>query len=843
MQPIDPSLTVHYFGIKYCREKPPLNYFNKANEWVTENKLSFFKLASQNLNPFFFKALHYPIVQRALQTLIDRYNAYDTQTLDTTVIENDLIKLHHNFNLLIEIVSELKNFDLSLRELSPIPLKPQKKESHEEEFLALELVYEENDASLFEKTFVTPYFSTSFEEIKKEDYKKTLESFLKSLKVDESLIYGKRLDQALAQFKTQNFEIRRGINHDLIENFEESLPSLKSEFKNAVFLKRKKNGPEFNPDDEFLKNISLQLKEKRGKSLISQSQIEALATLQRKIREAKIFAAAQKTLPFLPRLEEERNLVYPLKSYNDSLVAYLKAQEPTPTDTLETLAFQASCIFQIDSHFVPTLSTKIYYNQIGFGEKTHFGWRRFQKDSENIDLVRYDDDSKTVEGSIQFSIEGRDLLARSCNPLETDPLITQEELIEATLSTFLFGMFDAHEKNVFISPQGKILFFDNSRTFPHGDLLIRDGLLIASYRSALLTLPGTFLPLTQKQKEGIREKLTFWKGQIPFFKTLLNRKTSSLPPFWSNTTQVIDALRVRLGRVETALNENSVTLEDLSFANSPSFKLLLLLQIASQADLGSLQTDEATLRQIEIQYLPSTGARDFKRLIQRCREKKLNVEKIYEEIHQPFTALLKKIIEGGFEGDGSNTLLKTLISNSELDLKDTNIPSLTETKGRHEQMVTLVQYIMIKQGFHLYEDQIDYKKIFSKTTKNEESQTHLLNLEIKQLVLEKLVNENLRYIITLPINPQFEASLTLFYPEESIVKEISLDILTDPLRILIKKHALESISFLELKQYCDALPVSLKRLHEDNVTQVHESLPIEIEEKGKKRLMTIIAFN
>ncbi len=950
MNPIDPSLTSYYFGVKYAHPKPAANLFNRRHESLRNSKLSFFTAASTSMDIFFLKALQYPLVLKALSILVDQYDQYDTDTPEENIIpiEQRLAILHHNFNLLIEIVAALTSHDLALKELSPIKdhsLIPFAKKNQvkdiESGFSSLDVEVESTPSSDCYDQLLAPYFiKDKPQEIPIATYKALLQDFLSKIEVSEERRQGEKLGVELLQIRENCFNIRKKMNFSIIPDSENVPPSLKNEFNKAVFLTRKEDAPNFTPNNTVLVETYAKLKQVREKKILSPSQIYALASLQKSIREAKIFAASQQTLTPKERLNNQRNAVFPLKNRKNEVTAFLKSGELTPTDLLETLLFQIACFFEVDKHFAPTLLSTIHFDQSSFEQvdthfvptkttfskygkegfkeqtrdkkteqKTHLSWAHHFSDAlistkverheevlgatifeytylcdeliakkttyasksqeewkreflkiNDIDLCRYDNDSKesryddpskTVKGSIQNAIPGRDLHSRMHDPKPSDPVIPQEELIDATLTTFLCGMFDAHEKNVYITPEGKILFFDNSRSLPHADIIISDGVVIAAYRSSLLSLQGSFIPLTQAQRESILIKIAFWekkmgeftdnKNVMTLFQNLLNKKQGKLPLYWLDPSLVIKATKARLERIKKALKkEGEITLQELSFASSPSFKLLLLLHIATQANL-SQKPDAANLRQLQTDYLPSAGAKDFKRLIDSCIKKGLNVEKMYESIEEPLEILLTRLLKQEFNGQTTNTLFKTLVLQAQVDLKDSNVTALCETKGRHEIMTTLVETILLNYQFNLYEHKNNYKTFFSSMIAKEEEETELADKERKTAALVTFFTDTQsKYVILPPINPRINTLFTLLYKEGANIKEVSLDILTQPLKILVTKHALDPLSFEQFKGYCDTLPESLRSLHEETLTQVPETLSIEYVKNGETYRSSVV---
>lgn len=308
----------------------------------------------------------------------------------------------------------------------------------------------------------------------------------------------------------------------------------------------------------------------------------------------------------------------------------------------------------------------------------------------------------------------------------------------------------------------------------------------------------------------------------------------NFPPFWFNDELVLKEMRGRLERVEEAVQEEGgpVTLQDLAFASCPSFKLLSILHIAAFSDGTHDQPSSDLLTQIQMNHLRSIGSIDFRALILKCDQDGVDVDKIHRLMNEPIRNLLTKLLQGEFkkEGDKKPTLLKTLVREAEVELKETNLKVSIETIRQHEEMVRFVEYLLIHHHFNLFEYDFDFKKAFLGMKKEKELVATEEETKKRDEAAKKMLETSSpTYLILSPVNPQLDPLFTLLYKDNGEINSVVLDFFAEPSEVCLDQHALSSLKLAEFKEYCDSLPVSLRAVKKDTLTGVIETFSVRYE--------------
>ena len=169
--------------------------------------------------------------------------------------------------------------------------------------------------------------------------------------------------------------------------------------------------------------------------------------------------------------------------------------------------------------------------------------------------------------------------------------ISKAPCIQATLVTLIFGMFDAHARNIMVNKKGNFRFFDNAQSLPHSNGVILWGdNLRSSYRSGLLALPQSYQNLNESERTLIKTELVNAKFHMEKLKVYLSHPTTKsrlrlLPPCCFDSELVIDAMAQRIDNMEKSLSEEALKtsgalcLRDLVFAAHPQFKFIAALTL------------------------------------------------------------------------------------------------------------------------------------------------------------------------------------------------------------------------------------------------------------------------
>lgn len=197
---------------------------------------------------------------------------------------------------------------------------------------------------------------------------------------------------------------------------------------------------------------------------------------------------------------------------------------------------------------------------------------------------------KLISGSIQAKIEGITLKEYYFQPEKRLPgmVISKANLIDSTLVLLVCGMFDAHHGNIMVTPSGKIQFFDNTWNFPHSNSLIRyiyefQPRLYPSVRSGLMWLEESFEPLSQDEREYIKNEIRKYQGKMGALNCYLNhhlqtKEIEKLPPGWFNKAELLEALQERLTLLAKAIDDpRLINLRDLTLASQPNLRFLAAL--------------------------------------------------------------------------------------------------------------------------------------------------------------------------------------------------------------------------------------------------------------------------
>src|SRR5690606_15973676 len=108
------------------------------------------------------------------------------------------------------------------------------------------------------------------------------------------------------------------------------------------------------------------------------------------------------------------------------------------------------------------------------------GERAMQWDSRG-ELRQVEGAQAPRRGGVQIAQQGKVLYEHMEN--YTADSLDRREVASATLATLVFGMWDAHGGNIFVTEEGKIKFFDNTRSLPNSNGFISRGgeRLVSSY--------------------------------------------------------------------------------------------------------------------------------------------------------------------------------------------------------------------------------------------------------------------------------------------------------------------------------------------------------------------------
>ncbi len=286
-------------------------------------------------------------------------------------------------------------------------------------------------------------------------------------------------------------------------------------------------------------------------SPISARSLRQQKALMEALKTGKIWAEKQKKLH---HFGQTRNLVFALGSKNDPTTFFkiaMNRENVDPASGLwEKMIWDFAVIMGMEESFVPT------------GMTTVLGWNGSAQPAQTGDTLEE--------------------LLNENNNFE----IGMKNVIKATLTTLLFGMFDAHANNIFITDRDKVLFFDNAFSLPHSNYLIdRGGYLDPPYRSGLFLMNETYKPLKEREKHYIQRLVSTYPDKIKALERYLTLpkvqfQLGKLPPGWFFQEHLLAALKERVARMQNALNgKNIYNLADLVAESLEGYKFAFIINL------------------------------------------------------------------------------------------------------------------------------------------------------------------------------------------------------------------------------------------------------------------------
>lgn len=366
------------------------------------------------------------------------------------------------------------------------------------------------------------------------------------------------------------------------ENFYELKRELAEQMKNLVTLSNHLEGISSSqksakvlPTEAGTLDERLLLKDKRQKSPVTKDAIQLQASLHQAMREGKSWAMQQ---PGLKKLGTSTNDVFSLESnLIQQPAAYFKVggDSEVAAGTMEKLMWNIAVVMGKENQFVPTGETEVRDKN----QQTGGSYRAKQWNKEG-DLSDLQSAAEPRKGGIQVAQNGMTL----DDVNKAGKTVSRDEVIDATLTSLVFGMFDAHGGNIFVTDEGKIKYFDNTRSMPNSNEFINRGHgIVSSYRCALLDLNVAKKALTLQEIGELKSKVKEYQQNAEKLKKYMSSKEvqgqlNKLPPGWMNLPSSLAAMDQRLSLMEAALNTGQVkTLEDLAIQSNPSYKFAYAL--------------------------------------------------------------------------------------------------------------------------------------------------------------------------------------------------------------------------------------------------------------------------
>lgn len=355
-----------------------------------------------------------------------------------------------------------------------------------------------------------------------------------------------------------------------------------------ISKKRTSNlSPPISPEE--FKKESAKLRERRKKDAVTTSSIQQQAKLHQAIRASKVWTSRQ---PKLKKIGTSSNRVYRLNSINTNTpTAFFKVgrKNEMAAGTMEKLMWDIAVVMGSEDKFVPTGETRVRTRKEltgGIEPTKPEGIRPLTKQwDEKGELKELTGAMPGQKGGIQVAQKGNTFEKLIDDGISISKIsVPRDEIIEGILTSLVFGMFDAHTGNIFLTDEGKIKFFDNTRALPNSNGFIDRGFrLTSAYRCSLLDLDCAKTPLTPHEIDKLKVKITDYQQKMNQLKKYLGSKEiqsrlKTLPPGWMDLTASLAAMEKRISLMETALNTDQVkTLENLVTQSNPSYKFAYAL--------------------------------------------------------------------------------------------------------------------------------------------------------------------------------------------------------------------------------------------------------------------------
>lgn len=270
-------------------------------------------------------------------------------------------------------------------------------------------------------------------------------------------------------------------------------------------------------------------------------------------------------LRFIKRAHNGSNNVYivDVKTNLDGkypIRCYLKFPkfESEASATLERLMWKISKIMGFKDYFVPTKVVKIALKE----------------------------GSGVAFATMQPYLVGKTLYEYTKADVKDVTQIKTHHLALAVLASIVFGMFDAHSKNIMITGKGRIRFIDNAQSLPNSNAFIAWGSLSnirSSYRCSLLDLPDSYLPVSDDAVKALIDKVMKCQDGLSQLSDYLSlnfnegstkAKSLKLPEHWLEIESVLCAMKERLDLASKTLSTlTDITLAELAARSNPRYLL------------------------------------------------------------------------------------------------------------------------------------------------------------------------------------------------------------------------------------------------------------------------------
>ncbi len=262
---------------------------------------------------------------------------------------------------------------------------------------------------------------------------------------------------------------------------------------------------------------------------------------------------------------------------------------------------------------------------------------------------------------------------------DDDLNIPKEEIAKAILISIIFGMFDAHHRNIFITPDNKIKYFDNTRSMPNSNSCINTfDHIIPAYRCALLDLPDAHLSLSPAELDALKSQVASVKEKMHQVQSFLKSPqiteiVKKLPPYWLDVDASLKAMQERIERVENGLLEGKIqTAADLVIAFNPDYKFIFASVVVYQSlEHGSGDKPHNNIGKNDMRSIWSTIGKkiNLNKLKERCDDPSLSLDDLLKKAKK--ASFVKTIrLEKDEPQESNNKIIEEMAARAAYDFKD-----------------------------------------------------------------------------------------------------------------------------------------------------------------------------
>lgn len=451
--------------------------------------------------------------------------------------------------------------------------------------------------------------------------------------------------------------------------------------------------------EEPKKVSAAELSQRRAKDSVSMTSLRMQARLQEIIRKSKAWVALQ---PMIIPQGTSVNDVYRLNSLETlkEVIAFYKEghKGEEAAGIMEKLIWDSAVIFGVEEQFVATGEVKLR-TKSGFAQREDGEEVKEKVWNEKGELVERVVKGEARRGGIQVAQTGITLNEYSELKPNKRSVIPRRELIKGSLAVAVFGMYDAHGGNIIIDKDGKIKFYDNTRSLPPSNGVIQYGInkrLISPFRSGLLDLPESYAPFTAEDRQMLKEEISGYKMKYEALKRFYAspatlQEIKKLPPGWMQTNDSLKAMQERIQLLEQGLTNPMITnLCELSLVSQPNLRfsaaMSFLCKVINRIPFDHIPSSEELIKEQQ-KYLIYNGYDSIEACIDLCSQYQIDPLMIKQWTDDPsltFSDILTKICMCKESIDSvvailhQNNLVASLEKSAKPDFKDVSRKDILE---------------------------------------------------------------------------------------------------------------------------------------------------------------------